>query len=62
MVKVKVGSDIKILKKNDSVSIPQGIKHRLINIDKINLELIEVQIGDYLQEEDIVRFDDAYGR
>ena len=62
MAKVKVGSEIKILKKNDSVSIPQGIKHRLTNIDKINLELIEVQIGDYLQEEDIVRLDDAYGR
>lgn len=39
-----------------------SIKHRLENIGKIPLELIEVQTGSYLGEDDIVRFDDVYGR
>ncbi len=42
--------------------IPLGIKHRLTNIGKTQLVLIEVQIGDYLGEDDIVRLDDEYGR
>lgn len=58
----EVGSETKILKKNDSVYIPQGMKHRLTNICKMDLEIIEVQTGNYLQEDDIVRLDDAYGR
>jgi mannose-1-phosphate guanylyltransferase/mannose-6-phosphate isomerase len=47
---------------NQSTYIPQGIKHRLANPGEENLELIEVQSGSYLGEDDIVRFDDIYGR
>jgi len=51
-----------ILSENESTYIPSGIKHRLENIGKIPLQLIEVQTGSYLGEDDIVRFDDVYGR
>ena len=45
-----------------TVYIPLGTMHRLENPGKIPLELIEVQSGPYLGEDDIVRFDDVYGR
>ncbi len=48
--------------KNESTFIPIGVKHRLENRGHIPLELIEVQVGEYLEEDDIERFDDAYGR
>ncbi|MBF5010942.1 mannose-1-phosphate guanylyltransferase/mannose-6-phosphate isomerase [Burkholderia pseudomultivorans] len=51
-----------ILTENQSTFIPLGIPHRLKNPGKIPLELIEVQSGSYLGEDDIVRFEDAYGR
>ena len=51
-----------ILTKNQSTYIPIGAKHRLSNPKKDPLTLIEVQSGNYLGEDDIVRFDDAYGR
>lgn len=47
---------------NESIYIPIGVKHRLENPGIIPLEIIEVQTGDYLGEDDIVRFDDQYGR
>ena len=47
---------------NQSTYIPLGSKHRLSNPGKINLVLIEVQSGSYLGEDDIIRFDDKYGR
>jgi len=47
---------------NQSTYIPIGSKHRLANPGKIPLHLIEVQVGSYLGEDDIVRFQDAYGR
>lgn len=47
---------------NESTYIPLGQKHRLRNPGRIGLELIEVQSGSYLEEDDIVRFDDTYGR
>ena len=47
---------------NESTYIPIGAKHRLENPGKIPLEIIEVQSGDYLGEDDIVRFEDNYGR
>ncbi len=50
------------LTENQSTYIPLGITHRLANPGKIPLELIEVQSGAYLGEDDIVRFDDTYGR
>ncbi len=50
------------LAENESTFIPVGIKHRLENPDSIPLEIIEVQSGSYLGEDDIERFDDHYGR
>lgn len=51
-----------LLTENQSTYIPLGVKHRLANPGKTNLELIEVQSGSYLGEDDIVRFEDSYGR
>lgn len=48
--------------KNESTYIPIGAKHRLENRGKIPLELIEVQVGEYLEEDDIERFEDNYNR
>ncbi len=48
--------------KNQSTYIPIGVKHRLENRGKIPLEIIEVQVGEYLEEDDIERFDDDYDR
>ena len=50
------------LEANESTFIPRGSKHRLQNQTSETVELIEVQTGDYLGEDDIVRFDDIYGR
>ena len=51
-----------LLGENQSTYIPLGSKHRLHNPGKVALELIEVQSGSYLGEDDIVRYDDVYGR
>ena len=51
-----------LVRENESVYIPLGTVHRLENPGKIMLEVIEVQSGGYLGEDDIVRFDDTYGR
>jgi mannose-1-phosphate guanylyltransferase/mannose-6-phosphate isomerase len=51
-----------VLKANESTYIPLGAKHRLENPGKLPLQLIEVQSGSYLGEDDIVRFEDTYGR
>ena len=51
-----------ILKKNESTYIPAGAQHRLENGEKDNLEIIEVQSGSYLGEDDIVRLEDRYQR
>ncbi|MGB0695261.1 MAG: mannose-1-phosphate guanylyltransferase/mannose-6-phosphate isomerase [Rhodospirillaceae bacterium] len=59
---VTVGEQEKILQENQSIYIPAGTTHRLENPGKIPLELIEVQSGPYLEEDDIVRFEDTYGR
>jgi mannose-6-phosphate isomerase-like protein (cupin superfamily) len=47
---------------NESTYIPMSTKHRLENLGKIPLQIIEVQNGEYLEEDDIVRFDDDYHR
>lgn len=60
--KVTKDDEVFTLSENESTYIPLGVKHRLENIGKIPLELIEVQTGSYLGEDDIVRFDDVYGR
>ncbi|MEK6805713.1 MAG: mannose-1-phosphate guanylyltransferase/mannose-6-phosphate isomerase [Pseudomonadota bacterium] len=59
---VTCGEKVFMLKADQSTYIPLGEKHRLENIGKDLLELIEVQSGAYLGEDDIVRFDDVYGR
>jgi mannose-1-phosphate guanylyltransferase/mannose-6-phosphate isomerase len=59
---VTLGSDVRSVHENESVYIPIGSVHRLANPGKIPLELIEVQVGSYLGEDDIVRLDDTYGR
>jgi len=56
------GDDVLTLTEDQSVYIPLGTKHRLENPGKIPLEIIEVQTGTYLGEDDIVRFEDTYGR
>lgn len=50
------------LRENESTYVPAGSKHRLANETEKNLEIIEVQTGDYLEEDDIVRYDDIYNR
>ena len=60
--RVTCGEKVFLLAENESTYIPLGSKHRLENPGKQALELIEVQSGGYLGEDDIVRFDDVYGR
>tara|TARA_B100000963_G_scaffold144378_1_gene125749 strand:+ start:146 stop:1567 length:1422 start_codon:yes stop_codon:yes gene_type:complete len=59
---VEINGERTLLSENESIHIPLGTKHRLRNPGKLILELIEVQSGSYLQEDDIVRFNDMYGR
>lgn len=59
---VTVGDEVSILQENESTYIPANTKHRLANPGKMPLELVEIQCGPYLGEDDIVRFDDRYGR
>jgi len=59
---IAVGTDIRTVHENESAYIPIGSVHRLANPGKIPLELIEVQVGSYLGEDDIVRLGDEYGR
>lgn len=51
-----------LLSENQSTYIPLGQRHRLANPGRVPLEMIEVQSGTYLGEDDIVRFEDHYGR
>ncbi|MCH9009828.1 MAG: cupin domain-containing protein, partial [Chloroflexi bacterium] len=56
------GDEVYILTENESTYVPVGVKHRLENCGTIPLEIIEVQSGSYLGEDDIVRFEDRYNR
>lgn len=60
--KIDCGNQSKLLKENESTYIPVGEVHRLSNPGSLPLELIEVQSGEYLAEDDIIRLDDQYGR
>jgi mannose-1-phosphate guanylyltransferase/mannose-6-phosphate isomerase len=60
--KVTNGEQVMLLRKNESTYIPAGNRHRLENPGLLDLVMIEVQSGDYLGEDDIVRFQDSYGR
>jgi mannose-1-phosphate guanylyltransferase/mannose-6-phosphate isomerase len=60
--RVTIGDEVKFLHENESIYVPSGARHRLENPGKIDLELIEVQTGSYLGEDDIVRLEDDYHR
>jgi len=62
IAKVEIDDRKTLLKKNESIYVPQCSKHRLSNPGKNLLIIIEVQNGEYLGEDDIVRFEDIYGR
>ena len=61
-VEVTRGERVELLSENQSTYIPIGEKHRLANPGKISAFLIEVQSGSYINEDDIVRYQDIYGR
>lgn len=60
--KVTIGDKSQLVTENESIYIPIGVTHSLENPGKLSLEMIEVQSGSYLGEDDIVRFEDRYGR
>lgn len=60
--RVTIGQNVRLLHENESVYVPIGTPHRLENPGKIELELVEVQTGSYLGEDDIVRLQDDYRR
>ena len=60
--RVTKGDEVFLLSENQSTYIPLGVTHRLENPGQVSLEMIEVQSGSYLGEDDIVRFEDLYGR
>ena len=60
--RVECDDNVIDLQPNESTFIPKGSKHRLSNLGDTPIELIEVQVGDYLGEDDIERFEDNYGR
>jgi len=62
IAKVQRGEDIFNVHKNESTFIPATVKHRLENPGLIPLKIIEIQSGEHLGEDDIIRFEDAYGR
>jgi mannose-1-phosphate guanylyltransferase/mannose-6-phosphate isomerase len=59
---VTLDGKVELVHENESIYLPIGSSHRLANPGKIDLELIEVQTGSYLGEDDIVRIDDVYNR
>ncbi len=61
-VLVEINNEKKLLNEDESIFIPLGCKHRLSNPTNNETEIIEVQTGNYLSEEDIIRFEDFYGR
>lgn len=62
MAEITCGEKTFMCSENQSAFIPQGTKHRISNPGKLPMEMIEVQTGSYLGEDDIVRFEDQYGR
>ena len=62
VARITRGDEVFLLEENQSTYIPLGVRHRIENPGKIPLHIIEVQSGSYLGEDDIVRFEDQYGR
>ncbi len=62
VAEVTVDKDVSLVRENEAIHLPLGCVHRMVNPGKIPLEIIEVQIGSYTGEDDIVRIEDVYGR
>lgn len=62
VARVTVGESAQLVHENESVFIPKSTRHRLENPGKVELQIIEVQNGEYVEEDDIVRLEDSYGR
>jgi mannose-6-phosphate isomerase-like protein (cupin superfamily) len=60
--KVTIDDEVKLVTEGQSVYVPLGAKHRMENPGKLPMVLIEVQIGTYLGEDDIIRYEDVYAR
>ena len=60
--KVSIGDKEIFIHENESAYVPKSTPHRLENHGKVPIEIIEVQNGEYVGEDDIVRYDDVYGR
>ena len=60
--KITIDDSVNLVAENQSVYVPLGAKHRMENPGKLPMELIEVQTGAYLGEDDIVRYEDVYSR
>ena len=59
---VEIEEKLIVIKENESIYVPKQCKHRLSNLNEDPLIIIEIQNGSYLGEDDIIRFDDMYGR
>ena len=59
---VQVDESVHFVSENESVYVPIGAKHRLSNPGRVPVEIVEVQTGSYLGEDDIIRLSDDYGR
>ncbi len=59
---ITINDHVAEYKTNDAVYIPLQAKHRLENLTQESVEIVEVQVGSYLGEDDIIRYDDIYGR
>ena len=59
---VQIGDDIHTLQKNQSIYIPKNVQHRIQNKSEIPVEIIEIQYGTKIDEDDIIRYSDDYGR
>lgn len=59
---VRIGNDELFLHANQNVFIPTRVLHRIENVGDENLEFVETQIGEYLEEDDIIRYEDDFGR
>ena len=62
IAKVMINDDVRLLTQGESVYVPLGAVHRMENTGKLPMVLIEVQIGSYLSEDDIIRYEDLYAR
>lgn len=60
--KITKGEEVIYLHENESIYVPKTTKHRVENPGRVDLHIIEIQTGEYLGEDDIVRFEDEYGR